>query len=244
MQPTNRSSFIPKKSIKRVERVRSKKQIYILSYVAYAIFFATLVAIAAVFFYANSLTTQLQAVINELDAQQVAFSQGNIAAVKEAERRVKIANYLFSKHAGTYAIFGEIERLAVDGVTFRSFSYERIDDALAMIEISGGTDQFDSVAFQNLLFADNNLLRGIMFDGVSKSGGGVLQEGGISDNNDETSQPVSFSVTKELPVSAIPFALNLYEVPAVEEVVPEVPADAALGAVEESVDVVANESEF
>lgn len=221
MQPTNRSSFIPKKSIKRVERVRSGKQVYILSYIAYAIFLATLLATGAVFFYASVLEGRLQSVIAELDAQRVSFDQGDIVRIKEAERQHKIAEYLFNNHVSTYAIFNELERLAVDRVLFKTFAYSRVDANVAELSISGGSERFDSSAFQSSLLRTGNILSDAQFIGISKTDDELPVPSSQSnrtnqnDNEDTVDTPVAFTITHNFYVSLLPFSQSHYEVQSV-----------------------------
>ena len=214
MQPHNRSSFIPKKSIKRVERVRSGKRVYILSYVAYAVFFGTLIVAGAVYFYSQLLEKELETKIGELETQRVAFSQSNIQKVKEVERQLKMAEYFFNRHASPYAVLHELERIAVDKITFTTFDYKRVDADTIELTISGGTDRFDGVAFQSGLLINSDILKSSEFSGVSKQGQYSIitnanpTKSGVAKNNtndDKPSSPVSFTINKILGFDELTF---------------------------------------
>ena len=211
MQPNNRSSFIPKKSIKRVERSRGGNQLYLLSYVAYAIFFATLLATAAVFFYANLLNNTLTERIAELDAQRVAFSQGEIARIKEAERRFKLVDYLFSKHVSSYAIFNEIEQLAVEGVIFSTFTYQRSDPDTVRVSLEVGSDRFDSAAFQNRLLRSSDILAPAILASANKAGSQQRGQSAVDEEESGFVKPVTFGLELILPTEVIEFSQEYYE---------------------------------
>lgn len=205
MQPNNRSSFIPKKSIKRVERVRSGKRVYILSYVAYAVFLGTIVMTGAVFFYSQFLERELTSKVEELETQRVAFSQSNIQKVKEVERQLKMADYFFSRHASPYAVLHELERVAVDKITFNVFDYKRVDEDNIELKISGGTDRFDGVAFQSGLLLNSSILNAAEFSGINKQGQySIIPRNNQRNSNqsdsdeDELSYPVTFTINKLL----------------------------------------------
>jgi len=205
MQPNNRSSFIPKKSIKRVERVRSGKRVYILSYVAYAVFLGTIVMTGVVYFYSQFLERELASKVQELETQRVAFSQSNIEKVKEVERQLKMADYFFSRHASPYAVLHELERVAVDKITFNVFDYRRLDEESIELKISGGTDRFDGVAFQSGLLLDSSILNAAEFSGINKQGQYSIiprkNQNNSTNNNsdeDELSYPVTFTINKLL----------------------------------------------
>lgn len=221
MQPNNRSSFIPKKSIKRVERVRSGRRIYILSYIAYAVFFATIVSSGAVYFYAQYLKQNLATRIEELEAQRVAFNQSNIQAVKEVERQLKLAEYLFSRHTSPYAVLYEVERLATDDVIFKTFNYTRQDNDDIMVTISGGAERFDSVAFQTGLFANSSLFANSLFTQIIKQNQGSVTNGQLNvtassqTTNDAVATPVSFTLTKTLSFGELAFNPSIYELTSV-----------------------------
>lgn len=229
MPPTNRSSFIPKKSITRLKHVRSGKQYYLLGYVAYSIFFATLLAVGFVFFYTNYLDTRLSEKIAELDAQQVAFDQSDIVRVKELERQIKLAEHLFSLHTSTYAIFKELESIVVNGISLGGFQYERLDDSEATVSIAGGARRFDAVAFQRGLFSGAEILADAEFVGLSKKGEVKLDPEAavvevVDTDTDEVTSPVSFSIEDTILVSDIPFDISVYEDESQVRSVPVVPA--------------------
>ncbi len=220
MQPNNRSSFIPKKSIKRVERVRSGKRVYILSYVAYAVFFGTIVVAGAVFFYSQLLEKELATKIGELETQRVAFNQSNIQKVKEVERQLKMADYFFKRHSSPYAALHELERIAVDKITFNTFDYNRVDSDTIELTISGGTDRFDGVAFQSGLLADSPILKSAEFSGISKQGefsvvsNTTRTKNNSSNKNTDTDNtpalPVTFTINKVLGFDDLPYNPSIY----------------------------------
>lgn len=226
MQPNNRSSFIPKKTIKRGERVRKSSQIYILSYVAYAVFFATLIAVAFVFFYSNLLENKLAEKIAELDAQRVVFNQGDIQRIKEVERRLNIAEYFFNNHASPYKILNEIETYAVEGVVFKTFSYVRTLEGLIELTVSGASAKFDGVAFQSGLFQGATVFQSADFSSINKAGEfSINQTTSPNRNNNNNIQnqidpniaklPVGFVLENTFEVGKIPFSIGTYEVVAV-----------------------------
>ncbi len=219
MQPNNRSSFIPKKSIKRVERVRSGKRVYILSYVAYSVFFGTLVVAGAVFFYSQLLEKDLASKIEELETQRIAFSQSNIQKVKEVERQLKMADYFFSRHSSPYAVLHELERIAVDKITFNTFNYNRVDNDTIELTVSGGTDRFDGVAFQSGLLLDSKVLGAAEFSGISKQGQYSITPKTTSAKSkattntadeDQPTSPVSFTINKILSFDELLFDPSVY----------------------------------
>lgn len=214
MQPNNRSSFIPKKSIKRVERVRSGKQIYLLSYIAYAVFFATLIVAGAVFFYTSTLQGQLEERIAELETQRVAFSQGDIERVKEFERKLKISEYLFDQHVSVYSVFNELEKFAAEGVLYSSFSYRRVDDQTAEISITGASNKFDAPAFQRNILEQADVLGGASFTSIAKAGPtGIAEQNALSndENVSNTILPVDFTIIRDVPTEEMPFEISAYE---------------------------------
>lgn len=221
MQPDNRSSFIPKKSIKRVERVRSGRRIYILSYIAYAVFFATLVASGVIYFYAQYLQKELTTKIEELETQRVAFSQSSIEKVKDLERKLKLSEYFFDRHSSAYTVLHEIERLAVDKVVFKSFNYTRQENDEILISVNGGSNRFDEVAFQTSLLTRSNFFSDSVFteltkqDQLAQSLDAVNPRQGARTVDKATEAesvitPVSFSFTTMLNFDELAFDPEMY----------------------------------
>lgn len=212
-QPFSNSSFIPKKSIKRVERVRGRRRVYVLSYVAYAIFFGTVLAAVAVFLYSSVLQGQLEAKTAELDAQRASFEQSDLETIRAWENKLRVAEVFFGHHTSPYRVLSELEKSTASDIRFTSFSYSvSSQGAPALITLSGETDRFDSVAFQDDVFGRSEVLSSASISGVTKAiGTNVASQESESSSEVAAAKPVTFAVALEVPSSNIKFDTSAYE---------------------------------
>ena len=190
MPPSSQSSFIPKKSIKRIERVRSSHRVNILTYVAYSVFFGVILVSVSTFFYLRFLESNLTATLTELNGLRETFSGSSIEEVKEMERRLRMAEYFFGQHTSAYKIFNELEELAVNEIIFSGFSFNRVTDDAMEVTITGESFKFDSVAFQKDLFGDSDLFSGAQFVEVTKEA--QVEQVDDNESNDGSVLPVGF----------------------------------------------------
>jgi hypothetical protein len=235
MPPSSQSSFIPKKSIKRIERVRSSHRINILTYVAYSVFFGVILVSVATFFYLRFLESNLQQTLVELDSQRAAFSGGNIEAVKEMERRLRMAEYFFDQHTSAYKIFNELEALAVNEVIFSGFSFDRVTNDAMEVTITGQSFKFDSVAFQKDLFTDSDLFADAQFIEVTKEAQVELEDN--NEDNDASALPVGFTAKLVFNTADLAYDSSVYDVAPLPAPVPvAIPVSTTTDATQEAVD--------
>lgn len=235
MPPSSQSSFIPKKSIKRIERVRSSRRVNILTYIAYSVFFGVILVSVATFLYLKFLENKLGETLAELDSQRSAFSGGSIEQVKEMERRLRMAEYFFAQHTSTNLIFNELERLAVRDISFASFNLDRVTQDMFEVSITGQTFKFDSVAFQTDLFADSELFGKAQIAEITKEAQveQTDENGGATDST----LPVNFVAKMNFSVNELAFDASAYTVAPVVTAPAFVPEPAATSSDATSVQV-------
>lgn len=217
MQPlSNNSSFIPKKTIKKVERSRGRKRVYILSYVSYGLFFGTVAASVFIFAYTYTLSNQLQAKIDELDSQRETYNQSDLVAIKEWQRQLRIAEAFYSKHISPYQVLSLLERSTAADIQFRSFNYTQEENGLS-ITMRGETDNLDGVAFQDGTFRDHPLFGTVQIANVNKTSDAAtnaLNNVNVQSSNTDIDKPkpTQFSVefTIANPEALVPFDISVY----------------------------------
>lgn len=215
MQPFSKSSFIPKKTIQRVERTRGRKRVYVLAYVSYAMFFGSLIAIAGIFGYTVVLEGQLQEKIDQLAEQRATYSESDFLALKDWEHQIRLAEYFFYNHLSPYKIFSELERETSSDIRFSSFNYTAADEGAPTVRMNAETDRFDSVAFQRAVFGPGSIFSTSDFTGVTKVITPLDENGQVvaqNANEDEVVKPVNFEVEVKLTSSDLSYEVASYRV--------------------------------
>lgn len=209
MNPSSNSSFIPKKTIQRVQRVRTKRRIYVLSYVSYSLFFGTLLVAGALFLYSIYLNNILGERIAQLEEQRVAFSQSDIEQIKEFESWLRVAEYYYDRHVSAYAVLRELEAVTSQDVIWASIGISRLSDVVE-ITLEGQTVRFDAVAFQQSQLKDSSVFAAAEMTDLTRSANEVSEETTAETSRSLISLPVSFSLITEVDPALLRFDLQRY----------------------------------
>ena len=137
MANTPGGSFIPKRSTGKVTPVRSGRRIYIFTYIAYVVFFGTLLSVVGLFFLNQQAENQLNEYVVRLEQAQSSVNREQINSIRKLDQRIKIAEQVLNWHAAPSRLFGELESVIVQTVQLTSFSYERETGAGAELAFGG-----------------------------------------------------------------------------------------------------------
>lgn len=150
MAEASGTSFIPKNA-NRVRKPRTSKRIYIFSYVSYVFFFGTLLAVIGVYVLSVQTGRALEASKQELARERETFDQGDIAAVRDLEKRIVTAEKLLNESAAPSTLFSSLESIVADPVRFASVAYERLPGNEFTITFDVAADAFDPILFEQEL---------------------------------------------------------------------------------------------
>lgn len=150
MAEASSTSFIPKNANK-VRKPRTSKRIYIFSYISYVFFFGTLLAVLGVYVYSAQVKNELEAQKQQLASERSAFSEGDIAAVRDLEKRMTLAEQLLEESTAPSRIFNSIETVIADTIHLIDFKYERLANNDFILTFSAAADTFDAGIFQREL---------------------------------------------------------------------------------------------
>jgi hypothetical protein len=191
------TSFIPQRPARGKSQPRQVRKIYVLAYIAYVMFFGSLIAAGVVLFYQFSLGVHLDEKRTQLEQERQQFNQGDIESVRDLERRLKVAQERLNKHVSVLAIFEALERSTVRSLRYVSFSYQRLNDSFPLLTFSGTSERFNNVLFQREVLASNPILAGSSFSEVQ------LQSSVNAQNPSVVTETIAFTLQKSLDTSLI-----------------------------------------
>lgn len=157
------TSFIPQRPVGNKLKTRGVRKIYLLATVAYILFFSTVLAAGAVFFYKITLDKQLDIQRQALAAEKSKFSQSDIASVREMEKRLNMVKDRMDKHVSVLSILEALEHSAVEKVQYVSFEYRRPTDGAPTVTFQGNAGTFDDLIFQREVLHSNPILASAIF---------------------------------------------------------------------------------
>lgn len=185
MANTPGGSFIPKRSTGKIAPTHSGRRIYIFSYIAYVLFFGSLLSVAGIFFLNQQAERQLNEHISEVAEAQKSINRGQLESIRELDNRLQAADQILNQHAAPSVIFEALESVIVSDIQLGHFSYLRENGNGAELSIGGLSNTFDVLLFQRDVMKSNTLLASADFVEVSYGAETNPIEG--ADRNNENS---------------------------------------------------------
>lgn len=190
------SSFIPKQPANGSVKRSGVRRIYIFTYVAFVMFFGTIIASAGTFFYQVSVESQLEAEKEKLVQAKEAFSQADIEKIKAVSLQIEAAKMLLDNHISAASIFDTLEKNTVSTIQLTDFSLVREDFTDIMMSVSARTNGFNPARFQREIVRQNPILAGSSLVGVGGQSS-IDEEDPLSLLEPEEIE-VTFTLEKEL----------------------------------------------
>lgn len=161
-------SFIPQRPTKGKVAAKSLRKVYVLSYVSYLVFFATLIAVGVVFVYKLSLDGNLASLQGALVEERNAFGHSDLERIQNLDQRIDTATRLVNQHASLLTIFRALESTVADPVELTSFAYDRVKDMQnPTVTLAAKAEDFDTVLFQQQVLANNETTSGISISSIA-----------------------------------------------------------------------------
>ena len=156
--PNESSSFIPKSGVKTVKRSQGTKQIYLLAYISYIVFFSTLFAVLGVYIYGAMVNRSLNNLKEEMVAEKERFAVTDIENIKQLNKRIDTAETLLGEATAPSRIFPDIESIVASNIRFSGMSYEQLPNRQFQIDLTGEAGDFNEIIGQRLLLENSTLL--------------------------------------------------------------------------------------
>jgi hypothetical protein len=175
-----RSSFIPKESMGMTpDRVRRGRTFHVFGFVGSAILIGSLIGAGAVFLLKGAAQRELERAQTALSAQKNVFNSEHVAEVRDFDRKLKAAQVLLNNHISPLRVFNALENKTKKKVQFTSFTMKRTSPSEVLVTLTGKTEVFKTLALQELGFADDSLLKNVVFSEVvttdsTRANGGTI----------------------------------------------------------------------
>jgi hypothetical protein len=207
MDSSNSGSFIPKRNInKPVARVG--RRVYIFSYVAYVIFFGTLMFVVGVFIINLQAEKKLNEFIASIEEAQSLFRQDQIDSLLALEAQLNSASTLLDRHASPLRIFYELEQNVLQDVQLSSFVYTREVPTEAFLTIEAQSLDFDEALVQRETLQRSMILGNL---DVTEVVYGEPSEGSSGDGGSPASSVGGLDLVKFKIEGAIPITNIAYQ---------------------------------
>lgn len=203
MEKYQRTSFIPESPVRGSNKPKGVRNVYILTYVAYVLFFGTILAAAGVFGYGFSVNAQLSSDKNSLLAERDSFNQADMERIRELDLRMQSAFDILNRQVSLTSLLHMLEEKTVRPVQIYGLEYTKgVDNSLNLaLQVRSGN--FNNALFQREEFFNDPVLAGATISEVE------FIQSELESKSDLAVQGVSFLITKTLSTSDIPYTVTL-----------------------------------
>ncbi len=206
MVNTSGPSFIPKQPASGKLKQRKTRQIYVLSYVSFVVFFGTLIAAGGTFFLNYSTEKQLEAEKQTLADLRNGFNQADFERIKALDQQLMLAESLLARQVSVLSILDALKDNTLKTVKVSGFTVSQTNPGELMVNFAGETDNFNSVLFQREEFENDHVFSNVrMTEFISEP-----DETDFLSGSDEDERIVRFAVTADMTVENIPFVARQF----------------------------------
>lgn len=173
MEPTFKTSFIPKKPLQPSleTKVEHKTGIDFFMLTAMIIFITAVLLTVGVFVYQFTLKTVIEGQIRNLEKARQSFDPTFINEATRLNNRIENVNKILSNHLAPSEIFSLLQEFTLQTVTFQRFLFEDGDDGNIKIIANGEADSFRSIVLQSDKFGQSGSLKDVLFSGLEPNDG-------------------------------------------------------------------------
>lgn len=182
LSPSIPTSFVPKQPEATPSRRSLGSGSNLLLIVGSSIFIMVLVIAAAEFLYVQFLKNVENAKASQILAAQNNVSEDTVNNYIRLDERLTAGEMLLNQHVALTQFFNLLESITVQTVHFDGVSIVVADDRSAQITMTGEAKDFNALANQSTIFANQKLIKNAIFSDI-----------GINKDNS-----VSFSLTADL----------------------------------------------
>ncbi|MDE1988608.1 MAG: hypothetical protein KGI39_02820 [Patescibacteria group bacterium] len=165
------TSFIPKKPVMSSAKNRGAG-IGLFMVVSIFIFIVSLVLAGIVFAGQKYLSSQIEKDKQDLTKAEEAFDVKTIEALSVLDKRIKSAKNILNKHVAVMPIFDYLESNTLKNIRFKSMALSFSDKNTVDLEMKGESKNFNAVALQSDLFAENKNFKNPLISGTDLTSAG------------------------------------------------------------------------
>lgn len=168
------TSFIPKKPLDSPER-RNKSSASLFMIGSLFIFIVSAVLAGAVFGGKKYLSDRLAKDKEDFAKAQGQFDSITVEYLIKLSKKIDLAKNVMDKHIAVLPIFDYLQANTYKYVRFKSMDLSLSDDNIIELDMKGEAKNFDAVALQSDLFAQNKDFKNPIISDVDRaSTGGII----------------------------------------------------------------------
>lgn len=175
MDPLPQNSFIPNDAaqITRPVRAGGNGLADLATLISVVLLVASGALAVGVFLYSQYLQSSLKSKADQLERASAAFEPSLIQELTRLDDRMRIASEILGRHIAPTAFFRMLESTTIQTTSFRSLSFDTVENNTITIKMSGVADSVNSIAFQADLFSKIGMITSPIFSNIDRQPDGV-----------------------------------------------------------------------
>ena len=148
------TSFIPKRSLDTSPMERRADTVSIFTVLSTLIFFVSIIGAGGIFFWQQTLQSEIKDIQNQLQAQKDKFDERSINELTLLDRRLNVSSELLRNHMYSSKILELLQKNTVQSVRYNKFSVDpsQTDKKTLKVTLSGQAKDYASIALQSYVF--------------------------------------------------------------------------------------------
>jgi hypothetical protein len=167
MEPTFRTSFIPKKNLEQGATHPKRAGLGVFTLLTLIILLGAVTVGVGAFLYKQILISSIAKKTETLERARGAFEPALIEELIRLDSRITNAQTVLNDHIAPSLFFDALENLTLKSVRFRDFSYTRIGKDKISITMKGNARDFAGIALQADIFGKNRIIKEPIFSNLN-----------------------------------------------------------------------------
>jgi len=188
--------------------VKKKHTFRVFGFIASVMIAGAFLSIIGAFGYKFFIDGQLsnaKETLEELSASEKDLGD-RIARIETFNAQLTLAEYLIDNHLAPSKLFGLLEQGTKESVQYTGFSYTYDPGFQVLLNLTGGTDEFNSVALQNNeMKTEDSVYTEYLIAGISNTVSVDEDEPVGSESSEEVEHPVTFNFSGDVDTSLIQY---------------------------------------
>ena len=167
LSPSIPTSFVPKQPVSTDKRRFSSGGNNVLLIIASVILALTIIAAIGMFAYVQFLNKAETAKAAQIVQAQKKVSQDSVNQFIRLRDRLAAARGIINQHVALTQFFNLLETITLQNVHFDGVDIAVADDRSAQIMMTGEAKDFNALAAQSTVFANQKYIKSAIFSGIS-----------------------------------------------------------------------------
>ena len=163
-----KSSFIPKKEMKKKQVRRSGSGVNVFFLMSLIIFLSTVIGAAGMYFWKIGLEKSIKSETEKFRQLEEHYGIETFRQLIHLDRRITVGNNLLNKHYSIEPIFRFLEKNTIPDIVYTDMDLKEVDNNIE-VSFKGNANEFADIVRQKDIYTLNPNIKEFMFINITRS---------------------------------------------------------------------------